>query len=158
MYFSSLLILAGCATNSSVQNLAESDISDDALLIVIKDPRSERRRRGVSTPAYGNAFSYAQDPMLLRAGEAIADVHRRWQAADRTTAATRLGAAPAFATSSPVLGLAPTCGDPTGRDGGAEREVDTGSDVGWRFRQFAKATLVWALLVRERVLDKSGHH
>lgn len=71
-----LLVLAGCAAAPSVQNLSESEFDEDTVLIVIKDPRSERRRRGVPTPAYGNSVNYTQDPMLLRSGKKIAAEHQ----------------------------------------------------------------------------------
>ncbi|MEM1402746.1 MAG: S8 family serine peptidase [Pseudomonadota bacterium] len=69
------LALAGCGTTSPVQNMVAADFDVETLLIVIKDPRSERRRRGIATPAYSNTASYTQDPMLLRAGQEVADVH-----------------------------------------------------------------------------------
>ncbi|MEO1575624.1 MAG: S8 family serine peptidase, partial [Pseudomonadota bacterium] len=68
-----LLLTGGCASAPSVTSFAPvtESIEDDALLIVINDPRGERRRRGVG-PGYRVTEAYADDPILARATTALA--------------------------------------------------------------------------------------
>ncbi|MEO0437541.1 MAG: S8 family serine peptidase [Pseudomonadota bacterium] len=72
-----LSIGVGCSHNHvapSVQLGHLSDFNtDQTLMVVIKDPRSERHRRGLTTPGYSTAYSYADDPALDRASKALAD-------------------------------------------------------------------------------------
>ncbi|MEO0574529.1 MAG: S8 family serine peptidase [Pseudomonadota bacterium] len=65
-----LLLAAGCAHQpSSLAN--HKDISADAVVIVIDDPRGALRRRG-NGPGYNAPLTYADDPILKRYANAIA--------------------------------------------------------------------------------------
>ena len=44
-------------------------------MIVIDDPRSERRRRGIRSPAYSTALAYHDDPALTRAAAELTTDH-----------------------------------------------------------------------------------
>ncbi|MEM6486268.1 MAG: S8 family serine peptidase [Pseudomonadota bacterium] len=75
------LLSTGCVPNQLVgsepglglttQQLSTID-AERTIMVVIKDPRGERYRRGLGTPGYGDTAAYADDPALDRAGEALA--------------------------------------------------------------------------------------
>lgn len=66
------LVLEGCATVPEVA----FDQLRDPLLVVIDDPRSERRRRGAMGANYDLLINYEQDPVLQRVTREIAqDYH-----------------------------------------------------------------------------------
>ncbi|MEO1037813.1 MAG: S8 family serine peptidase [Pseudomonadota bacterium] len=64
-------LLAACAT-PTVGDVTEAVIADNALLIVIDDPRGELRRRGVG-PGYAAPQAYSDDPLLRRRAAEIAN-------------------------------------------------------------------------------------
>ncbi len=71
LWLGTLLVLsAGCASTPPDAQRQER-IADGALLIVVDDPRGERRRRGVG-PGYRVAQAYADDPILARTTAALA--------------------------------------------------------------------------------------
>jgi len=74
-----LLALLACAQTPSVVGESATteliDVPDDALMIVIDDPRSERRRRGIGSPGYASNLAYQDDPALKRAAVRIARDH-----------------------------------------------------------------------------------
>ena len=70
-FLSAVLCFVGCATVIPADTNAVD--FDDAIMIVIEDPRSERARRGASGPGYITRLPYDNDPALRRAAEAIAN-------------------------------------------------------------------------------------
>jgi len=80
-----LLALAACANTIGVAGtpgtrdaLAARDALDTpegAMMIVIDDPRSERRRRGITSPGYTSSLAYQDDPALERAASRIVADH-----------------------------------------------------------------------------------
>lgn len=76
LYILAVVGLTGCgSTRSDVQlHALETDrVLDDALVIVIDDPRSERRRSGLTGPAYNSRLAYHEDPILHRYASRIAN-------------------------------------------------------------------------------------
>lgn len=70
------LALCACQTHGDrTAALGGFNAPADALMLVIDDPRSERRRRGITTPGYNTQLAYADDPALERAAKAIAADH-----------------------------------------------------------------------------------
>ena len=74
-----LLVLLGCVQSG---DLASSAFASEtlqapkgALMIVIDDPRSERRRRGIGSPGYAASLAYQDDPALKRAAVRMATDH-----------------------------------------------------------------------------------
>ena len=68
--------LIGCAAVAPPPpSVAEFTAPAGALMVVIADPRSERRRRGVGNPGYSTSLAYADDPALDRAARALARDH-----------------------------------------------------------------------------------
>jgi len=74
-----LFALGACAQTAGVAGSSFSpdsvDAPDGAMMIVIDDPRSERRRRGIVSPGYTSSFAYQDDPALKRAADRIARDH-----------------------------------------------------------------------------------
>ena len=74
-----LFALGACAQTAGVAGSSFSpdsvDAPDGAMMIVIDDPRSERRRRGVVSPGYTSSLAYHDDPALKRAADRIARDH-----------------------------------------------------------------------------------
>ena len=75
-----VLVLLGCVQTSSLAGSAfasESSqvVPEGALMIVIDDPRSERRRRGIGSPGYAASLAYQDDPALKRAADRMAADH-----------------------------------------------------------------------------------
>ncbi len=72
-------VLLGCVQTTGVANTAftsESlEMPEGALMVVIDDPRSERRRRGIGSPGYTASLSYQDDPALKRAAVRMAKDH-----------------------------------------------------------------------------------
>lgn len=63
-----------CA-NTQTASIPELENTDDVMMVVIDDPRSERRKRGLSGPGYSARLAYDDDPLLHKAAVAIADDH-----------------------------------------------------------------------------------
>ncbi|MEM9397577.1 MAG: S8 family serine peptidase [Pseudomonadota bacterium] len=71
-----LLLGSACSQNQLAPSVQFADLAnfdtEQTVMVVIKDPRSERHRRGINAPGYSPAYGYADDPALDRAGKAIA--------------------------------------------------------------------------------------
>jgi len=70
-----LLLLIAIDLVEPAQAQAESSIEEDAVVVVVNDPRSERRRRGLGGPGYRARLAYQDDPALRRLTRAIAKDH-----------------------------------------------------------------------------------
>jgi len=74
-----VLVLLGCVQTAGLASSAFAsdslEVPEGALMIVIDDPRSERRRRGIASPGYGASLSYQDDPALKRAAVRMAADH-----------------------------------------------------------------------------------
>ncbi len=70
-------VLAGCASSASVVPAALTSLEapEGAIMVVIDDPRSERRRRGIGSPGYSANLAYHDDPTLKRAADKLAVDH-----------------------------------------------------------------------------------
>lgn len=62
--------LLGCA---AVEPASKSEPRSGAMVVVIDDPRSERRQRGGAGPGYSARLAYQDDPALRRAAARIAN-------------------------------------------------------------------------------------
>lgn len=71
------MLVTGCASTASVLPEATTaiDAPEGAIMIVIDDPRSERRRRGIGSPGYSSNLAYHEDPLLHRAAAKVAADH-----------------------------------------------------------------------------------
>ena len=67
-------LMVGCASSPDA-SVAELENADKVMIVVIDDPRSERRKRGVSGPGYSARLDYKDDPLLHARAAAIADDH-----------------------------------------------------------------------------------
>lgn len=67
-----LLFLAGCASTQEA-SFAGLENTENVMMVVIDDPRSERRKRGISGPGYSARLAYQDDPVLRRKAKAIAN-------------------------------------------------------------------------------------
>jgi len=81
VFFASLLVtsclLVGCVNSAPVLPVALDSLEapEGAVMIVIDDPRSERRRRGIGSPGYSANLAYHDDPTLQRAAAKLAVDH-----------------------------------------------------------------------------------
>ncbi len=71
LVFAANLALTGCAATPT-QAVPDWETQSDLIMVVIDDPRSERRKRGNSGPGYSARLSYEDDPILRRATTEIA--------------------------------------------------------------------------------------
>ncbi len=67
-------LAASCASVHE-SNVSDLDNSNAVMMVVIDDPRSERRKRGISGPGYSARLAYDDDPLLHQAAAAIAKDH-----------------------------------------------------------------------------------
>jgi hypothetical protein len=65
----------GCAGTPNTGGVAELESADKMIMVVIDDPRSERRKRGISGFGYSARLDYQDDPLLHHSAAAIADDH-----------------------------------------------------------------------------------
>lgn len=79
-YYSTALLLSfmvfitSCAITSPTL-VSELEDTDQVMMVVIDDPRSERRKLGISGPGYSARFAYDDDPLLHQAAMLVADDH-----------------------------------------------------------------------------------
>ena len=69
-----ILVLA-CVLPVLAGYAAPVALSPEMTLVVVDDPRSDKRRRGVPGPGYGTRLDYDKDPALRRFAERIAADH-----------------------------------------------------------------------------------
>jgi len=67
-------LMVSCASSPDA-SVAELENTSKVMIVVIDDPRSERRKRGVSGPGYATRLDYKDDPLLHQRAVAIADDH-----------------------------------------------------------------------------------
>ncbi len=67
-------LVMGCASSPDA-SVAELENTGNVMIVVIDDPRSERRKRGVSGPGYAARLDYKDDPLLHQRAAAIAADH-----------------------------------------------------------------------------------
>ncbi|MEL7024150.1 MAG: S8 family serine peptidase [Pseudomonadota bacterium] len=64
--------LAGCALPQQGPSIANQSIADDAVVVVVDDPRQSLRRMNAG-PGYGLPTNYGEDPLLERQSREIAE-------------------------------------------------------------------------------------
>lgn len=73
------VLFAGCASTGSDSTTANTipqlENTENVMMVVIDDPRSERRKRGISGPGYSARLDYKDDPILHEKAAEIADDH-----------------------------------------------------------------------------------
>lgn len=70
-----MAFLQGCATTSTGNKAVKSSF-ENPLLLVIDDPRGERRKFGAQGPGYSAHVDYAQDPILQRATNQLVEEYQ----------------------------------------------------------------------------------
>lgn len=82
--YRNLLIIAssalfiGCASTNNASltsSIPHIENTENVMMVVIDDPRSERRKRGISGPGYSARLDYKDDPLLHQQAAAIANDH-----------------------------------------------------------------------------------
>ncbi|MEM7219369.1 MAG: S8 family serine peptidase [Pseudomonadota bacterium] len=78
LWVAAIIFVSGCSHHMAQPvglSAGSIEIPSGSVMIVIDDPRSERRRLGAGSPAYNAPFSYARNPALHRATARIAARH-----------------------------------------------------------------------------------
>ena len=70
-----LIALAGCASTPPTSFPAAGFVDDSAIVVVVDDPRSLKRRGALAGPGYDAVLPYGEDPLLSRTARRIAADH-----------------------------------------------------------------------------------
>ncbi|MBL1293604.1 MAG: S8 family serine peptidase [Thiotrichales bacterium] len=73
--FSVLFIACASTSDGASTAIPQLENTENVMMVVIDDPRSERRKRGLSGPGYSARLDYKDDPLLHKKATEIADDH-----------------------------------------------------------------------------------